>query len=122
MLLVLGECQKNYRRVVVMCFERYGIKKSHVSFFNLEKRLREHGKLRTTHNKRKSITNERNSADVLGAITLNPHVSQRELARASDISRSSIQRILKENRYHPYHLIPSQELLVTDYHSNIGGL
>jgi len=120
MLLVLGECQKNYRRAVVMFFERYGIKKSHVSFYNLEKRLREHGKLRTTtHNKRKSITNERNSADVLSAITLNPHVSQRELARASGISRSSIQRILKENRYHPYHLIPSQELLVIDYERRI---
>jgi len=48
MLLVLGECQKNYRRAAVMFFERYGIKKSHVSFYNLEKRLREHGKLRTT--------------------------------------------------------------------------
>lgn len=46
MLLVLSECQKNYQRAAVMFFERYGIEKSHMTFFNLEKRLREHGELR----------------------------------------------------------------------------
>jgi len=33
MLLVLGECQKNYRRAAVVFRERYGIEKSHMTFF-----------------------------------------------------------------------------------------
>jgi len=120
MLLVLGECQKNYRRAAVVFRERYGIEKSHMTFFKLEKRLREHGEVRkTSRNKRKYVTNADNTTNILAAITLNPQVSQRELARASTISRSSIQRILKQQKYHPYHMILSQELLVTDYERRV---
>lgn len=116
MLLVLGECQKNYRRAAVMFFERYGIEKSHVTFYNLEKRLREHGELcKKIRNKPKPVTNENNSVNILAAITLNPHISQRKLAQTSHISRTSIQRILKRQKYHPYHLILSQELSMADY-------
>ncbi|KZC08661.1 Laminin subunit alpha-2 [Dufourea novaeangliae] len=99
-----------------MFFERHGIEKSHVTFYNLEKRLCEHGGLcKKSRNKPKLVINENNTVNILAAIKLNPQISQRKLAQTSHISRSSIQRILKQQKYHPYHLILTQELSMADY-------
>ncbi|KZC08660.1 hypothetical protein WN55_11277 [Dufourea novaeangliae] len=99
-----------------MFFERYGIEKSHVTFYNLEKRLCEHGGLcKKSRNKPKLVINENNTVNILAAITLNPQISQRKLAQTSHMSRSSIQRILKQQKYHPHHLILTQELSMADY-------
>ncbi|KZC14283.1 hypothetical protein WN55_06680 [Dufourea novaeangliae] len=81
------------------------MEKSHVTLCNLEKRLREHsGLCKKSRNKPKPVPNENNTVNILAANTLNPQISQRKLAQTSHISRSSIQRILKQQKYHPYHL------------------
>jgi len=40
MLLILGECEKNYRRAAQLFLERYGIKKSHINATYNERRLK----------------------------------------------------------------------------------
>src|SRR5215467_7328641 len=84
MLLVLGECHKNYRRAAAVFFERYQIRKSPTTFFNVEKSLRENGTFaKRTRNKTKPVVNEANTINICAAIALNPHISQRVLARTS---------------------------------------
>src|SRR5215467_11024129 len=120
MLLVLGECHKNYRRAAAVFFERYQIRKSPTTFFNVEKSLRENGTFaKRTRNKTKPVVNEANTINICAAIALNPHISQRVLARTSGVSRSSIQRIMNNQKYHPYHIVLTQELLRRDFERRI---
>ncbi|RZC36353.1 Exo endo phos 2 domain containing protein [Asbolus verrucosus] len=42
-------------------------------------------------------------------------VSQRQISRESGISQSSVFRILKSNRFHPYHVTLVQALREADY-------
>lgn len=54
--------------------------------------------------RQKSGPNELNSLAVLGAAILNPHISTRQIERQHGISKSTSNRILKINRFHPYHI------------------
>lgn len=49
------------------------------------------------------MRNEDNVADVLANIKVDPHMSIRKIAINRDTSKSSIQRILKEQKFHCYH-------------------
>lgn len=51
----------------------------------------------------------------MAAIAVNPHLSIRQINRDSDINRSSISRILRNNRMHPYHISLHQELTGNDF-------
>ncbi|KYN22063.1 hypothetical protein ALC57_05548 [Trachymyrmex cornetzi] len=110
MLLILGECEKNYRRTEQLFLECYNIKKSHMVFLRLENRLYSAIK----RQKINPVINYDNNVIILAAVEVNPHVSQRELANTSGIGRSSIQRILKKQKFYPYRLILTQEFLETD--------
>lgn len=63
------------------------------------------------------VLNEENAFSVLLSVTENPHVSARNLSRVLDISQSSISRIIKNNKYHPYHIQLLQELEANDFNS-----
>lgn len=47
---------------------------------------------------------------MLAAVTRNPEVSTRELAKQSGIPRTSVIRILKQQKFHPYHISMHQGL------------
>lgn len=49
------------------------------------------------------------------AVNEDPSTSIRELSRRFEVSKSSIQRILIENKMHPYHFTRVQNLLPQDY-------
>lgn len=120
MLLVLGECRNNYREASNVFRQRYGVEKSHMAFHRLERRVRTTGSvISRTRNRVKQIINEDNKVNILAAVNRNPHISQRQLERESNISRTSIRRLLKTEKFHPYHLVLHQELLPTDYDQRI---
>ncbi|EZA47915.1 hypothetical protein X777_15034, partial [Ooceraea biroi] len=50
----------------------------------------------------------------LAAIHVNPHISTRVMAREIGIPRTTIQRILKQGNYHPYHVTLTQALTQND--------
>jgi len=52
---------------------------------------------------------------MLAAIAVNSHLSARQLARDNDISRSSISRILCNNRMYLYHISLHQEMTGNDF-------
>ena len=56
--------------------------------------------------KQRVATSEEHEREVIQILKKEPHVGQRELARMVGISQSSVWRIVKENKFHPYHLGP----------------
>lgn len=56
---------------------------------------------------------------MLAAVAHNPHVSLREVSRNSGISRTSVSRILKHHKFHPYHISMHQELHGDDFNNRV---
>lgn len=61
------------------------------------------------------VNNEENAFSVLLSITENPHVSTRDLSRQLDISQSTVSKIIRTNKFHPYHIQLLQELNEADF-------
>ena len=86
MLLILRECEKNYRRAAQLFLERYtrSIQKSYMAFLRLENCLPTHGQLSAIKRQKVNpVVNYDNSANILATVEVNPHISQRELANMS---------------------------------------
>ncbi|EZA56776.1 hypothetical protein X777_03214 [Ooceraea biroi] len=47
---------------------------------------------------------------VLGMIIMNPHIKQRQISRELNVSPATVNRILRANHYHPYHISIHQQL------------
>lgn len=67
----------------------------------------------------KTAYTEENQLTVLLKVAEDPHKSQRQIANESDMSRRTIQRALKGNKMHPYHIQLMQELNDQDYNSRM---
>lgn len=121
MLLILGECRKNYREAAVVWAERFpDIPKSHMAFKRLETRSRMTGSLKSKRRNRiKTQTDENKAVAVLGAVAIDPQISTRRLALDAGISQSSIITILHRYKFHPYHITLHQELYGHDFENRI---
>lgn len=63
----------------------------------------------------KPILNEENQLDVSLAVVENPDLSVREISRNLNISKTSVSKSLKNNKFHPYHMQLHQELIEADF-------
>ena len=59
------------------------------------------------------------SVDVIAAVVVNPHDSTRRIAKESGISQTTVCRILKGSKYHPYHINLHQQLEGEDYQNRV---
>lgn len=89
-------------------------------FFVMRQNLKEHGSFNKPkeylHRMRpRRIRTADAQADIIGAITADPSTSGRVLAREQHISRSSVQRILKEKKFHPFKVFLTQQLSDNDF-------
>jgi hypothetical protein len=76
-------------------------------FTKLAKNLVEIGcfeKKRTVF-KPRTARDEDHTMAVLARVSFHPHISIRQLEMETDISFSSVQRILEENKMHPYNRV-----------------
>ncbi|CAL1678200.1 unnamed protein product [Lasius platythorax] len=115
-LLVLGECLQNYREASRVYRNRYPERKhpNHSEIRYLEQRARQ-GHLRRYQEHR--VYNNEDDVRVLvilATIHLNPHTSSRVMAREIGISKTTILRILKKVKYHPYHITLTHTLSQLD--------
>ena len=62
----------------------------------------------------KSATNYENSLHVMQTVVENPHSTLRKMEQALDISARSVKRILNENKYHPYKIHLTHQLMEDD--------
>lgn len=122
MIFMLGECDKNCLLASRMYKVRYPDRKHprEESFRSLLVRFTNTGNVNyVKHNRTKSVTTEENEFRVLLSVTENPHVSTRELSDDLSIERTSIRRLLKNNKFHPFHVQLHQELKEQDYQHRI---
>lgn len=105
LLLIHGECGRINARTCRTFIERYPDKPRPTEFTlrNLLKNCVNEGKFRASIVKKKPVTdNEGNEINVLGYFEVNPTNSLREASRDLGLSLSSIQRILKKHKRHPF--------------------
>ncbi|RZB40779.1 HTH 24 domain containing protein, partial [Asbolus verrucosus] len=113
--LIYGECEKNTSAAARLYSQHFPNRRApaDITFKRLESSLRESWppwkKLRE-----RTATGPENEITVLGIIDENPHISQNMVSRATNISQSSVHRIIKGNKFHQYH-VHLQKLKETDY-------
>lgn len=69
--------------------------------------------------RQKPVINEENTLSVLLCVVENPQVSTRIVSRELDISQTSVSKILRDNKFHPYHIQLLQELEGNDFERRI---
>ena len=63
----------------------------------------------------KNVTSDENSFNIRFDVTENPKISVYQLALKHNMSRSSVRKILKREKYHPYKIHLPQELSEDDF-------
>lgn len=114
-LLVLGECRRNYRQAATLYRNRYPNRRhpNHTVIRNIYLRNRRGQQVRV---RPRHIYNENDVhvLVVLAMVHLNPHISTREIELQCRIRRSTAWRILHNQRYHPYRIILTQDITPID--------
>lgn len=122
MIFVLGASDKNALLAKRLYQERYPDRRQPEkrAFEKLMERFERTGSVSYTKIKRqKRSRTDENEINVLLTVIENPHIGQRQLSQQVDVDRRSVQRILKDNKMHPYHIQLQQELHVDDYQSRL---
>src|ERR1700729_1261998 len=118
MIFVLGSSDKNTLLAKRLYQQRFSERRQpeRRTFEKLMERFQATGSVAYNKiNKEKRTQTEENQLNVLLAVTENPHIGQRPISRQVDVERRTVQRILRANNMHPYHIQLLQELFPEDY-------
>lgn len=125
MLLIYGASNQNAHEAARRYVERYPNRRSPNPnvFLRLINRVRTSGSVvpirKDIVGRNFYVRDEENEAEVLHAIEEDPTTSIREISRTTEMSRTTVQRILKENRLRAYHYTKVQHLMPQDYAQRI---
>lgn len=122
MVLIYGESRRNVQQSILLYAERFPDRRtpSQISFYRVIKQFSEEENVQPKKRSRKRIvTGENKEIAVLAAVNYDPHISSRQLATNAGISKSSVLRILKRHKFHPYHVSLHQELHGDDFVNRI---
>ncbi|KAK2577947.1 hypothetical protein KPH14_012171 [Odynerus spinipes] len=122
LILIYGEAKRCVREAIRLYTERFPGRNSpsRSSYAKLVKKFEQTGSVINKNRPRcKTVTHETNVRSVIAAIDHNPHISLRQISRELDISKSSISRILKVQKFHPFHLSLHQDLHGNDFENRI---
>lgn len=114
MIIEYGRSNENSRECTRQYALRYPDRRcpSHVTIISLITRARK-GKLDRKRKKKFLTDDNALNIDVLGMTVINPQISQRTISRELNICQKTVQRILKANNFHAYHIQRHQAL--TEY-------
>jgi hypothetical protein len=121
MIIIYGESQKNAMAAPDIYVQRFPNRRHPVpeTFRRLETKLRQDWPSHK-RSRQRTATDPNNEMAVSQAVDENPHVGQMELARQIGISKSSVGRILRANKFHPYHLtLVVEQLKPADFPNRI---
>lgn len=118
MLLIYGEVRKYSREASRLYRERFPDRRqpSRATFFKVEAKLRT-GSFPSNKPKHRPTParTEKNLVNVLASTNVNPQNSIRKIAEETNLSKSTVQRVLKQYKYHPYKLQLVQGLNIQDF-------
>lgn len=118
MIFVLGECERNPLLASRIYAQRYPERRhpQNASFRTVLERFVTTGSVQKKKRNRNSIVaTEEREFHVVALLQENPHRSIREISKTVEISATSVYRIVKKHKYHPYHIQLHQELLDIDF-------
>lgn len=121
-ILIYGEAGRNIAQAIRLYAQRHPNRRvpSRHSFDFTVNQFITNGTVQVPKRTRpKTTTHQENEINIIAAVTHNPHISTRELERDSGISRTSILRILKVQKFHPYHIHLNQELHGDDFQNRM---
>lgn len=107
MVYALGEGERNPLLASRIYAQRFPLCRhpTQKSFNKLKQRFERTGGVRYEKSEReKPSTNEENEFLVLTSVVENPHASTREISNEVGISQSSVSKIFRRNKFHPYHV------------------
>lgn len=123
MLLIYGECRRNATLAAETYAERFP-NNNHPNkqiFKKLCQSLRERGDFRQKVKvfQNYNATNELAQGRVLNLVANDPNLSCREISAQTNISKTSVSRILKRHHFHPYHIELHQQLYDRDFENRV---
>lgn len=71
------------------------------------------------HRRVKRVTGENNELAILQSVIENPNISSRKISEQIAISQTSVSKVLRRHKFHPYHIQRVQELNENDFLSRI---
>ena len=83
---------------------------SHVYVRDLILKFQETGSVKNKKRIGPRVLNEEMQMEVIGQVSVNPEASTRQLASITGIPRTSVRRVLKMHKFHPYKMKILQEL------------
>ena len=114
MIIMYGECFRSAIAASRLFHDRFPDrpKPSHKLILRLIKKLGQYGSLHPKHKIGRPKKSE--DIDVLAYVMNNPQTSTRAVSVQSGYSRSTVQRALTRNKFHPFHLSVHQTLYQGD--------
>jgi len=122
MIYILGECFKNCLLASRVYRERFPGRRhpNARSFQRLMDRFDRNGTVRyEKHERIKPVINEQNEFNVLASVVEDPHRSTADISDMLTLTQTSVKRILRKNKFHPYRLQLSQALNEQDFENRI---
>lgn len=124
MLLVLGFCSGNYRESVRVYHERFPNRRIPCckTFARIERRLREKGSLegdKKNSGRTRNVRTVEVEENILHTVEDDPSTSSRLIAVQVGVSKSTVNRVTKEQLLYPYHVQRVQDLLPTDHEGRV---
>lgn len=122
MIFIIGECTRNCTLAARVYHERYPDRRapSTKSLKRLMNRFIETKAVKYEKQVReKAVLHEDNEHNVLTALVENPHRSLKDVGVLLNVPQSSVHRITKKNKFHPYHLHKEQTLLERDFQPRV---
>lgn len=119
MLLVFGRADENPYEAARMYAQKYPDRRhpQHGNFSRLIQRVRETGTVdyKKPNFENPPVCHEDIENEVMLQVVEKPHTSTREIANEIGVSQSSVSRIIRKNKFHPYKMIVHQELSDNDF-------
>lgn len=122
MILIYGKSRQNVMQAIALYIDRFPERNhpSRSTFRHVVSKFMESGSVEVRQKVRgRTATNEINQAAVLAAVAHDPHISSRDIASGSGISRRSVLRIMRDHKFRPYHMSLHQELHGNDFQNRI---
>lgn len=121
MVLIYGQCLRNIDNAVDLYAELFpDMKRSRSSFYRVIREFTTEGTVhKRKKNRKRTSTGENNEINVLAQVAVDPHVSTRQISQGAGISQTSVCRILKRHKFHPFHISLHQELHDNDFQNRI---
>lgn len=117
-LLIYGECKRNARKACTVYSQRFPGRRcpDHKTIKLLVDNLKRYGSFtKPKRNRSKPVRNDININEVVAAVNENPQTSISAISARTNISSTSVRRILKDKSYHAYKMILIQQLRQGDY-------